>query len=387
MVVSVFILGALSFGTMGSISVFLKPLSSEFGWTRASTSFGYTIASLGSAFFGILWGYIADKYGTRFFGFIATFFMAGTLYLLGKLNGLFHFYLLYFLFGAFGTAIVGSPLYANVGFWFRKNPGLAIGITAAGGAAGQGIIPFISSALIESGGWKSAYSSLAVIYLIIMIPFSFLIKESPRRETARKSAIDEPKDFPLSDKEVIVWICIAVIFCCHCMAVAIVHLIPLLTDAEFSPEFASRVFMVLMFFGIFGRIISGKLGDIIGALPTYILMSVGQTISVVWFPFIQSSIGLYLLAAVFGFTYSGVMSAILVCSRMMVSARFAGRAMSFGSFFGWIGMGSGAFLGGYLFDLKGDYTWSFQFAFLMGVINILILWLLWLRIKNKFSNL
>jgi len=73
MVVSVFMLTALSFGTMGSISVFLKPLSNEFGWTRANTAFGYTVASLGSAFFGIIWGYIADKYGTRLFGFFATF--------------------------------------------------------------------------------------------------------------------------------------------------------------------------------------------------------------------------------------------------------------------------------------------------------------------------
>ena len=55
MVISVFTLTALSFGIMGSISVFLKPLSNEFGWTRANTAFGYTVASLGSAFFGIIW--------------------------------------------------------------------------------------------------------------------------------------------------------------------------------------------------------------------------------------------------------------------------------------------------------------------------------------------
>jgi len=167
------------------------------------------------------------------------------------------------------------------------------------------------------------------------------------------------------------------------MAVPIVHLIPLLTDAGFSPKFASQVFMVLMFFGIFGRIFSGKLGDIIGALPTYILMSVGQTISVLWFPYFQSSLSLHILAAIFGFTYSGVMSAILVCARMMVSANFAGRAMSFGSFFGWMGMGLGGFLGGYFYDLRGDYIWSYQFASAMGVINVIILLLLWLRIKNK----
>ena len=328
MVISVFTLTALSFGTMGSISVFLKPLSNEFGWTRANTAFGYTVASLGSAFFGIIWGYMADKYGTRFFGFFATFFMVSCLFFLSKQNNILHFYALYFCFGAFGNAGVGSPLYANVGFWFKKNPGLALGITAAGGAAGQGIIPLVSTNLIQAYGWQDAYMYLSFLYLLIMAPFSFLIKESPWRKKARIAINDEFRDFPLSEKEVITWISCAVIFCCICMSVPIVHLIPLLTDASFSEDFAASVFLVLMIFGIVGRIISGKLGDMIGALPTYILMSIGQTISVLGFPYIDFKVGLFVLAAAFGFTYSGVMSAILVCARMMVSAKLAGRALS-----------------------------------------------------------
>ena len=383
MVISVFTLTALSFGTMGSISVFLKPLSNEFGWTRANTAFGYTVASLGSAFFGIIWGYMADKYGTRFFGFFATFFMVSCLFFLGKQNSILHFYLLYFCFGAFGNAVVGSPLYANVGFWFKKNPGLALGITAAGGAAGQGIIPLLSTNLIQAYGWQVAYMYLSYIYLFIMAPFSFLIKESPRRKKARIAIEDEFRDFPLSEKEVITWISCAVVFCCICMSVPIVHLIPLLTDASFSEDFAASVFLVLMIFGIVGRIISGKLGDMIGALPTYILMSIGQTISVLGFPYIDFKVGLFVLAAAFGFTYSGVMSAILVCARMMVSAKLAGRAMALGSFFGWVGMGLGGYFGGLLFDIKGDYTWSYQFASAMGSINIFILWQFHKRIKKQ----
>ena len=167
------------------------------------------------------------------------------------------------------------------------------------------------------------------------------------------------------------------------MSVPIVHLIPLLTDASFSEDFAASVFLVLMVFGIVGRIISGKLGDIFGALPTYILMSIGQTITVLGFPYIDLKVGLFILAAAFGFTYSGVMSAILVCARMMVSAKLAGRAMALGSFFGWLGMGLGGYFGGLLFDIKGDYTWSFQFASLMGSVNLLILWQFHIRIKAK----
>ena len=166
------------------------------------------------------------------------------------------------------------------------------------------------------------------------------------------------------------------------MAVPIVHLVPLLSDKGFSLEFATSALMVLMFCGVAGRVLGGKLCDIIGALPAYLLMSLGQTISVFWFPHLKEPITLYALAAFFGFSYSGVMSCILVCTRMMVSASFAARAMSITSFFGWSGMGLGGFVGGYFFDLNGNYFWSFAFASIMGVINLLIL----LSFRNRIKS-
>ena len=383
MVACVFILSALSFGTLASISVFLKPLALEFGWSRGQTSLSYTVISFSSAVFGVFWGYIADKYGTRWFGIVAAIMMSLSLFLLSKQTNIYHFYGFYFLFGAFGNAMVTSPLFANVGFWFRNNPGLALGITAAGGAVGQGLIPYFSGIIIETDGWRAAYYFMAIIYLAIAIPAALFIRESPWREQARTSTEEEPRDFPLSEKEAITWLCSAVIFCCICMSVPIVHLVPLLTDAEFTIEFATSVLMVLMFCGAFGRILGGKLGDMIGALPAYMIMSLGQTVSVIWFPYVTNPIGLYLLAAFFGFTYSGVMSSILVTTRMVVSAKFAGRANSLGSFFGWTGMGMGGFLGGYFFDLYGDYFWSFAFASFMGAINLLVLLRFLARINNR----
>ena len=387
MVFVVFVLSGLAFGSLASISVFLKPVSLEFGWSRGQTSFAYTLASFASAAFGVMWGQLADKYGTKWFGAIGAVCMSLTLFSLSGLGSILQFYILYFLFGAFGCALLFSPLYANVGFWFRENPGLALGIAASGGAIGQAFIPHISGVLIESGGWEDAYIKLAIIYIIIAFPVSLLIKESPWRITARTEDESESRDFPLSEKEVVAWISFAVIFCCVCMSVPIMHLVPLLTDSGFTLEFATSVLMVLMICGAFGRIFGGILGDRIGALPGYILMSLGQTVFVVWFPHLSSPTGIYLLAAFFGFTYSGVMSSILVCTRMMVSAKYGARAMSLTSFFGWIGMGLGGFLGGYFFDIYGDYSWAFTFAGIMGVINLVILSQFWLRIRNAKKGL
>lgn len=383
MVFAVFLLSALAFGALGSISVFLKPLVTEFGWSRGQTSLGYTVISFSSAVFGILWGYIADRFGTRWFGLVAAFAMSGSLFALSQQNSIWQFYGLYFLFGAFGNAMVTSPLFANVGFWFTHKPGLALGVTAAGGAVGQAVIPYLCALSLAANGWQATYALSSVCYLLLALPVAFLIRESPRREAARLQTDKEPRAFPLSDREVIIWISAAIVFCCTCMAVPIVHLVPLLTDAGRSLDQASTVLMVLMFSGALGRILGGKLGDVIGALPSYVVMSAGQTLTVVWFPFLQETLTIYLVAVLFGFTYSGVMSALLVCTRMMVSANYAARAMSITSFFGWFGMGAGGFMGGYLFDLTGDYSASFMSAMLMGCVNLGILTLFALRIRAR----
>ena len=383
MVLVVFVLSGLAFGSMASISVFLKPVSLEFGWSRGQTSFAYTVASLSSAVFGVLWGQVADKYGTKWFGFVGAICMSLVLFALSSLDSLVQFYTLYFLFGAMGSALLFSPLYANVGFWFKENPGLALGLAASGGAIGQAFIPHLSGILIESTGWKMAYVNLAIIYILISLPIAFLIKESPWRINARNQEEEEERSFPLSEKEVVSWISVAVIFCCICMSIPIMHLVPLLTDKGFSLEFATSVLMILMICGAFGRILGGMLGDYIGALPGYILMSLGQTIFVVWFPHLISPTSIYVLAALFGFTYSGVMSSILVCTRIMVSAKFGARAMSLTSLFGWIGMGLGGFLGGYFFDIYGDYSWAYTFAGITGIVNLFILTLFFMNIRKR----
>ena len=91
MVGVVFILSALAFGALGSISVFLKPLAAEFGWTRAQTSLGYTAIALSSALFGVAWGFVADRIGTRWFGVIAALVMAASLFLLSGQTSIVHF--------------------------------------------------------------------------------------------------------------------------------------------------------------------------------------------------------------------------------------------------------------------------------------------------------
>ena len=382
MVAVVFLLSGMAFGTAGALSVFLKPLSAEFGWGRSETALGYTTLAMSSAVFGVCWGYVADRWGTRYFGIVAALAMPLALYLLSVQTSLWQFYAFYFLFGALGTAMVSSPLFANVAFWFLNKPGLAIGITAAGGAVGQGVVPYFSAWAIETYDWRTAYMILAGLYLVVLLPVAFLVREPPGRVAPATQFSAAAPTSSVNEIEVVAWISLAVIFCCNCMAVPIVHLVPLLTDNGISTEVAASVLLTLMLAGGVGRVLGGKFCDNFGALPTYVIMSLGQTVFAFGFPHVSSLSGLYILAAFFGFSYSGVMSSILVLTRIMVSPGFAARAMSITAFFGWFGMGMGAFVGGLFFDMYRDYNVAFAYASMMGVANLAILMLFRARVRR-----
>lgn len=391
MVFVTFVLAALAFGSLASISVFLKPLGAEFGWTRSETSLGFTAIAFSSALFGVLWGFVADKFGSRYLATGGCFMMAVAMYLLSGMDSLLQFYLFYFLFGALGHSTVGAPLSANVGFWFRRNPGLALGVMASGGAVGQGLVPFGIRFILTEYDWQTAYLVMAWTYLLISVPISLLVRESPLRQAARSNSfVDDDLETSLSPIEVMCWIALAIIFCCSCMSVPIVHLVPLMTDKGYDPQTAATVLMVLMLVGGFGRIASGMIADRIGALETYLLMGVLQMATVVWFPHLNSLLEFLLVAFVFGFSFSGIMSAILMCVRKMIPARLAGRGMSIVSLFGWGAMGTGGYLGGLLFDMTGDYVWSFGQASLMGLLNVLVLIAFYLRVhfsKTEMQSL
>ncbi len=386
MVFITFTLSAISFGVLSSVGVFLKELEAEFGWSRGSLSFGYSAITLATAFTGIFWAILADRYGTRWIVLFGAVILGFPLLLLSTMDSIVEFYFYYFLFGAFGHATVTGLLYANVGLWFTRNIGLAIGLSVAGGAVGQGTVPVIVRYLINQHDWQTAYSTLGIAYIILTIPIALFVRDSPRLKSAQSHEAPKQRDgtpFPLAPTVVVAWIGTAVVFCCIAMAVPIVHLVPLLTDHGMTPEKAVTVFFALMITGAFGRVLGGKLADHIGALQSYICMSVLQTAVIFMFPHVENTILIYALAMTFGLAFSGVMASFLVCVRMMVPANFLARGMAVVGATGWVGMGLGGWQGGIAFDLTGDYVWSYANGSIAGVINLLILTLFFLHIRRS----
>lgn len=381
-----------NFGALASITVFLKPLSEEFGWMRGDTAFAYTAGTLSIGLAGIFWARLADRRSTRLTVLIGSAAQGLAFYLLSLHVTLWQFYLLFCLLGGLGFAAVNVPIIANVGQWFSAHKGLALGLVSAGGALGQGLVPFLARYLITVEGWRMAYLHLAVLYWICLLPLAVLVRRPPPLAapgTGGGAAATDGAEPPpaLATREVVTWLSVAVIFCCICMAVAIVHLVSLLTDKGFAPQTAAGLFTAVMVAGLFGRILIGRLADAIGGLGAYMAASAVQTVLVFWFVPLQGYLPLLALAVVFGLGFSGVMTSIWVCVREMVPPRVGAVSLAVVVLFAWIGMGLGGWQGGYLFDHTGDYRASFALAALAGVVNLAILGALWLRLNRGPARL
>lgn len=379
---------ALGFGANIVVSVFIKPFESEFGWPRADISLAYSVLTVGAAVGGIVWGGLSDKIGAKRIAFFGIIVLSAALMALRWQNSLWQLYLIHFGLGAFGFACLFTPMVAVTGLWFSERKGLAIGIVTAGGAIGQGLVPFFVRLMITHFGWRDAALYLGISYLVILLPLLTLLKPPPVI-AASSDSLSRPDDnlWGVPHRITIPWLGFAGIFCCICMAAPLVHLVPLGTDMGFAPQTAASLLLALMISGVFGRLFFGWLADRIGGLLAYFCASLAQTALVFWFTQANDIVLLYTISILFGFGFAGVMTCLLICAREAAPLRMTGLGMAIVSTTAWFGMGIGGYQAGYFYDMNGNYAWSFGNAAIAGIVNLMVVAsLIWYR-QNSAKRL
>jgi len=362
-----------AFGVSVSVAVFLKPLEAEFGWLRADISFAYALLSGGAALGGLVSGRTMDAIDSRPIVVFGALVMSAGLIALSWQNDLATIHYIYLAIGVFGFACLYTPLIATVGLWFDRRRGLAMGIVTAGGTLGQALVPLILQPLIASFGWRNAFLIFGIGYLVLLVPAMLLVTKPPAVTVQHGGSASEKAAWSLPPIVSLCWLGTASIFCCVAMAVPLVHLIALFLDRGLSPAMATGLLTTVMLAGTVGRIVQGLIADRLGGLTACMLASVAQTATVYWFVELQSPPSLFLLAAAFGFGYSGVMTGLLLSVREAVPARATGISIATVTLLAWLGMGLGGYQAGYCFDLTGNYAVSFANAAYAGLANLAIL--------------
>ncbi|WP_300547464.1 MFS transporter [Roseovarius sp.] len=372
---------ALALGSIvNGMSAYVVPLEELHGWARAEVSLINVSGIMGLAFGGLLMGSIADRFGTRIVVLAGSTVM-GISYLTASLaDQLWQYYLLMFIAGFFGAAGIFAPIMALVGKWFPIGAGLAIGIASAGQALGQGFVPFGSAILINEMGVSGALAVTGGLMLIMLLPLAALLRPVVLPKTGQGAA-DAEKNYP-PIRLVVPMMCLAILLCCTCMSVPLMHLVPHIQGRGYSADQAGSVIFLMLMVGIVGRVAFGKLADVIGAIPAYMTATAWMTLLIYGFILINDLSTFYLYAPIYGFGYAGVMTGVLATVAAHTPPSRRGFAMGVVTMFGWFGHANGGGLGGYLYDITGGYAAAYGLAALAGVLNLLVVAVLYWKIRG-----
>src|SRR5215204_532185 len=159
---------AMGFGGLGLITVFMGPMEADLGWSRSDTSLGYALSTAGMAIGGLFWGRLSDRMDVRLLFAVGATGMVASLLAMPILGSLPAFYIAHVVYGGLGFSVLYSPLLSTSSEWFPERRGLVIGLVTAGGALGQGLLPFFASYLINPFGWRSAWVGVGCTFLIAL---------------------------------------------------------------------------------------------------------------------------------------------------------------------------------------------------------------------------
>lgn len=367
-----------------TFSLFLKPMSTAFGWDRGTISAGLTVYQIAGALTTPLAGLLADVWGVRRATLFYVTIFAAAVATLSEIPH--HVALFLVLFGVCGVAGSGQapPAYAKaIARWFDDKRGLALGVGLTGVGLGTALMPQVARFLIARFGWRGAYAGLGALTFLVGIPTVLLfIRERPvpdpaaagdkqsRASVAGRFA--EPDGLTLweaAKTSRAFWFLTFSIFLISAVTNGFVaHVAPMLTDAGFSLKVAATVLTLAGLMMIVGKILSGILADrffapyvsaffFLLAIPGILMFGAGRSVI---FPLL-------------GITFVGIsLGSMVTVQSFLAGAYFGLRQYGTicGYFMGVLLFGGG--LGPWLMGVCYDFTHSYHFA-LAGFIAATLL--------------
>ncbi len=357
-----------------SFGVFFKPLINEFGWSRASTSGAFSVASVVMGLVAIAMGKLTDKFGPRIVMSVCSVILGLGFLLMSKIETVWQLYVFYGLILGIGMGGSFVPLMSTVVKWFSEKRSLMTGIVAAGISIGGFVGPPWANRFIINYGWRTSYIICAAAVFSAVLIFAQFIRRDPAQvnqmaygETKR----EEPytRHLPthaMSFKEAMntgrFWKVFLMFFCLgFCTFAIMVHLAPHAIDLGLSAPAAASVLATVGLLSMVSRVVMGRVADIIGSKLAFIigfLLMAGALFflmpsKIVWI--------LFILAGLFGFANGTCVASQSPLVALLFGLNSHGVILGFLSF----GFTTGGALGPWLFGVIFDTTQSYQFAFLM----------------------
>jgi MFS family permease len=375
------------YGALYSFGVFLKPIITEFGWTRGVTAGAYSLHFLFSGLWSIFAGRLIDRFEPRLIVTCSGLLVGICYLLLSQITAVWQIYLVYGVFLSLGVAVSFVAIYSTVARWFTTSRGLASGIVSAGIGLGVVVMPPLANLLINRYSWHTSFLVIGLIALAIPVIAQFL-KRAPlqlRKETDGKGGQQDKKASwslrGLSPLQAITtrqfWIISATWFVLNlCIQTVFVHLVAYVTDKGISSYTAAAIMSVIGIVCIIGKVGIGSALDKLRSKSVYIIVGILMVCSFLLLQLPGLTGVLYIFAVIFAIGYGGLAAAQSPSIAEYFGLRSHGTVFGVALFAACLGGAIGPFMTGYIFDMTGSYDPAFiacAAICLVGIIPLVLL--------------
>ncbi len=365
------LMGCVAVGSMFCLAVMLQRIVASTDWSRTGISSAMTLNFISMGVCGFLWGTASDRFGPRMVVLSGAVLLGAALVLGGQSSTLLEFQLSYGVLLGVATSAFFAPLISTVSGWFEERRALAISLVSAGmGAAPMTISP-IAQWLAQTHDWRFAMTTIGVGAWCLLIPAACLVRRAPAaadEATAPGEArVDRKAIFDALGSRPFFFLAAMYFLCCATHSGPIFHTVSYATLCGIAPMAAVSIYSMEGLAGLGGRILFGLLGDRFGALPVLAAGLLAQAVVVVGYAFAATLSEFYIVAALFGAVYGGLMPLYASLARQYFGQRILGSVLGAASLLSSLGMALGPPLGGLIFDVLHQYKWLYLGSALLGL--------------------
>jgi MFS family permease len=373
----------VAFGANWITAVALKDIAAQVNGTRSIPALASALAWFGSGLGGIMMGQIADRIGTRWTVAGGSLMIALGL-AISSLGPSWPLWIGHGLFiGLIGLGGINSPLYIYVTRWFDRRRGSALALISSGVYLAGAVWPPVFERAIAYVGWRHTMLWYALLESLIVFPLALWFFGKPP-EVITAEPTPHPGAVPARvlgwpPNLVFAMMCAASILCCVPMAMPQGHLVAFCSDLGIARSVGAVMLSVLLGTAFLSRQIWGAISDRIGGLPTVLIGSTWQCSAMIAFLLTQNEVGLFTVAAGFGLGFSGIIPAYVLALRELFPAAEASWRIPTLLMFTAIGMASGGWIAGLLYDHFGYYAPAFATGIGSNLLNMLVIGTLVMR--------
>lgn len=381
-----FTLAVLGRGLSESFTVFLKPISENFGWDRGQVVSIYSLTWLISGLTAPLVGRLFDHSGPRIVYALGLLLLGSAFLIAGHAQSLWQFQLSLGLCVGVGVGFIGNvPNSILLGRWF--GPKLPTAMAVVYSAMGGGVLALLpaSQLLIDRLGWRETYqvygfAALGLLVPLMLLPWRRFAAGSPHvTKKTDPDFIDNGWTLLSAMRHHAFWALFSTFFFTAVGMYAIAaQIVAYLIDAGFPPLQAATAWGFSGVVLVFGMLGVSALDGLIGRRPSVLLS------------YAISILGIFLLWLLQHYPDVILLTGFVICFGSMMGSRgplitatamkiFRGKRV--GTIYGTISIGSGlgsafgSWSGGLIHDATHGYNALLVFALasvVLGMIPFLI---------------